>query len=241
MTTTCTTRDPLPEPHDDDQDQQRGQDPHRLLREHCNRNGESCAERDAIRQRRALQHDDSGEHQQRAGKPCKVVVVDSAREVLRLGQQRNDRGGPEREHRAAREEPACDQVDGEDGEHSECDGQQADQPWVASGELRDDCAQQVVQRRLLALGLACRWQAEMVGDAVDVVEVRELIGRGADGRDARVGDREPGKDGDQGTEHDPLDMPAPESRQPVGNAHGICAAMSARTQTVSGKLSNFST
>ena len=77
---------------DQDQEQQR-QDPDRLLGEHGERDRKPGPEREARGEHVALHHDDPGEHEQRAREPGEVVVVDRSREVLRLGEQRDQRRG----------------------------------------------------------------------------------------------------------------------------------------------------
>ena len=123
-------------------------------------------------------------------------------------------------------------ADGQHREHPEDHRHQPDQASVIAGELGDDRAQEVVQRRLLALGLACRREPEMVGDTGDVVQVRELIRRRPDGGDARVRHGEPGEDGDDRREQPPVtQLDAMEQRD---TTHGSRCATSARTHTVSG-------
>ena len=95
----------------------------------------------AIAQDIALQHDDSGEHEQRAREPREVVVVDRAGEVLRLREQRDQRGGPDRQSQGAiGKQTASDRVDGENREHAERHREQADEARIAAGELRESSA-----------------------------------------------------------------------------------------------------
>ena len=170
---------------------------------------------------------DPRKHQQRPGEPGEVVVIDPARQVLRLRKKRDQRRRAHRQTRPEREKPACHGVNGEDGEHAERDGEQPDQPRIVAGELGDHRPEQVVQGRLLPLGLTRRRQPEVIRDAGDVVEVGELVGRRADRGDARVRNGEPGEDDDERPEHHPVEVPdAP--------AHGSCETLSARTQTVYG-------
>ena len=64
-------------------------------------------------------HHHTGEDEHGAGEPRQVVVVDGSRQVLRLGEQRDQRRGSDREVWPHRKEAPRDQEDGEDGEHAE--------------------------------------------------------------------------------------------------------------------------
>ena len=210
--------------HDEEQDRQR---PDRLLGEHGQRDRQSNPDREARGQQLALHHHDAREDQQRTGEPGEVVVIDGAGQVLRLGKEADQRRGTDGERRPDREEPARHGVDGEDREHPEDHRYQSDQPRVVPGELGRDRPEQVVQRRLLTLRLAGRRQPEVVGDAVDVVQVGQLVRRRADRRDPRVCHGEPGEDRDHHPDLHLAGAGAPEDRRP----HGRRWATSARTQT----------
>ncbi len=224
------------ETHDDNEQEQCRQDPDGFLGEHRERDCEPNPEGEARGQLRALHHDDARQHEERTREPREVVVIDRPGEVLGLGEQRHQCGSPDRERGPERKETAPYRVDREDGQHAENHGDQPDQARVIAGELRDDCSQEVVEGGLLALRLTRRRQPEVIGDAVDVVEVGQLVGRGTHRRDACVGDREPDEDRERCAEQHPVGaIPGRASRGSHG-VHGSRWALSARTQTVSGPL-----
>ncbi len=222
------------EAHHDKGKQQQREDPHGLLGEHGERDRQACSESKPRGEQIALHHDDAGEDEQRTGEPCQVVVVDRPGEVLRLGKERHHRRGPDRQSGPEREETAPHSVDGEDREHAEHHRHQPDEARVVPAELGDNRSQQVVQRWLLALGLAGRRQPQMIGDAGHVVQVGELVRRRADRGDAGVRHGEADEDGDDGTER-PSVGPSPRDRaEDAWCDHGMFWALSALTHTVSG-------
>ena len=221
-------------PDDNHHEQQRGEHPDRLLGKHRQRHGEPHAECEPGGQHLTLHDDDPRENQQRAGEPCEVVVVDPARQVLRLRQERDQGRGAHRKPGAERKEPSRHGVNREDRQDAEPHGEQADQAGVVTRELRHHRSEQVVQGRLLTLRLACRRETEVVRDAGDVVQVGHLVGRGADRRDPRVGDRETGEDNDQDAEQHALEMVLPSTLEQVLRRHGSVLTLSALTHTVSG-------
>ena len=79
-------------------------DPDRLLGEHGEGDRKPGPESETRRQHLALHHDDPGEHEQGAGEPGEVVVVDRSCQVLRLGEQRDQGRGSDGQRRPEREE-----------------------------------------------------------------------------------------------------------------------------------------
>ncbi len=223
-----------PKAHDDQRQEQQRQEPHGFLGQRGEGDGYPGTERKARREHVALHHDDPGEHEQSAGEPGEVVVVDRTCQVLRLGEECHQGGGANRERRPAREEAPGHGVDGEDREHAEDHREQPHQAWIVPRSLRDDRTQEVVEGRLLTFGLACRRQPEVVRDAVDVVEVRQLVGRRPDRGDARVRDGEAGEDHDERPEQEAIHVVPLGTRDEADGAHGRVRAVSARTHTVSG-------
>ncbi len=164
------------EPDHDHHEQQQRQGPYRLLGEHRERNREPAGQCETPGEQIALQDHDSREHEQGAGEPGEVVVVDRSGQILCLRKQRDQRRGAGGERGPQREETARHRGDGEDRHHPEHHRDQPDQARIVPRELGNDGAQQVVQRGLLTLRFAGRWEAEMIGDAIDVMQVGQLVG-----------------------------------------------------------------